>query len=261
MSFSDMNIFLDIETIPGQAPGLRESFIAEAQANFKAPSGLTKEKAAADLGITDTFEFKATSKDEMIARWEKYFAGTKAVEVGEENWRKTSFDGAHGQICVISAAIDDAEPVTFYRGYWANEEGDLLREFFAFVTNSYNSSCRTHPVFVGHNLLAFDLRFIFQRAVMLQIKPPACIPFNARPWDATVFDTMIQWAGVGNRVSLDKLCKVFGIDGKGSEIGEEMDGSKVWDMVGSGRIADVAKYCAGDVERTRAIYKMLTFQE
>jgi predicted PolB exonuclease-like 3'-5' exonuclease len=70
---------------------------------------------------------------------------------------------------------------------------------------------------------------------------------------------MTDWAGVGNRVSLAKLCKVFDLDAKGTEIGDEIDGSKVWDFVKNGRIADVAKYCGGDVERTRAIYKRLTF--
>ena len=72
---------------------------------------------------------------------------------------------------------------------------------------------------------------------------------------------MIDWAGVGNRVSLAKLCKVFGLDAKGSEIGEEIDGSKVWDFVKDGRIEDVARYCEGDVERTRQVYKRLNFIE
>ena len=87
------------------------------------------------------------------------------------------------------------------------------------------------------------------------------IPFKAKPWDDSVFDTMTAWAGVGNRVSLAKLCKVFDLDAKGTEIGDEIDGSKVWDFVREGRIEDVAKYCGGDVVRTRAIHKRLTFGE
>lgn len=116
------------------------------------------------------------------------------------------------------------------------------------------------PVFVGHNVIDFDLRFMFQRSVMLGVRPPACIPFDAKPWDGSVFDTMTAWAGARNRVTMDKLCKVFGIEAKGSEIEDEIDGSKVWDFVKDGRISDVAKYCAGDVARTRSIYKRLTFQ-
>ena len=72
---------------------------------------------------------------------------------------------------------------------------------------------------------------------------------------------MTAWAGARGTVSLDKLCKVFGIATKGSEIEDEIDGSKVWEFVQAGRIDDVAKYCAGDVERVRQIHKRLTFAQ
>ena len=64
----------------------------------------------------------------------------------------------------------------------------------------------------------------------------------------------MQWAGVGNRVSLDKLCKALGLPGKG-----EIDGSKVWDYVRDGRIAEVADYCADDVRKVWAVYRRMTF--
>ena len=124
----------------------------------------------------------------------------------------------------------------------------------------FDPSSHRRPVFVGHNLVGFDLRFLFQRSVMLGIRPPIWMPVNPKPWDESVFDTMTAWSGFGNRVSLDKLCRAFGIAAKGSEIGEEIDGSMVWNFVQAGRIADVAKYCAGDIERTREIHKRLTFQ-
>ena len=134
-----------------------------------------------------------------------------------------------------------------------------MQAFYWILNAAYKPNDQMRPTFIGHNIIGFDLRFIHQRSVMLGIKPPSFIPFKAKPWDTTVFDTMTEWAGVGNRVSLAKLCKVFGLDAKGSEIGEEIDGSKVWDFVQAGRIADVAKYCKGDVDRTRKIYKRLNF--
>jgi predicted PolB exonuclease-like 3'-5' exonuclease len=74
-----------------------------------------------------------------------------------------------------------------------------------------------------------------------------------------VFDTMLAWAGGRGRVGQDKLCRVLGIDAKGSELGDEIDGSKVWDYIKDGRIADVAKYCGGDVNRARDLHRRLTF--
>ena len=38
---------------------------------------------------------------------------------------------------------------------------------------------------------------------------------QAKPWELEkVYDTMIQWAGVGKTVSLDKLCRALGLPGK-----------------------------------------------
>ncbi len=236
-----MNIYLDIETIPGQAPGLLDQFVKD----VAAPG-----------------QFK---KPESIKEWLR----DNAESAGEEAWRKTSFDGAFGHIAVIGFAIGDDEPTVLYgEQYGSHEvERDILGGFFAAIDAAAErmlaggTRSSPAPIFIGHNVVEFDLRFLFQRAVMLGVRPPACIPFDARPWDKTVFDTMIAWAGARNRASLDKLCKAFGIADKGSEIGEEIDGSMVWDFVKEGRIADVAKYCAGDVERVRHIHKRLTFAQ
>lgn len=236
-----MNIYLDIETIPGQAPGLLERFAAE---------------------VTAPAQYK---KPESIAEWKR----ENGPAAAEEAWRKTSFDGAHGHVAVISYAIGEDAPATLFAERYGHPdtEREILTRFFAAVDEASSRQLAggtrsgVAPTFIGHNVVDFDLRFIFQRAVMLGVRPPACIPFDAKPWDKTVFDTMTAWAGARNRVSLDKLCKAFGVDGKGSEIGEEIDGSKVWDFVKEGRIAEVAMYCAGDVERVRHIHKRLTFAQ
>jgi len=238
-----MNIYFDIETIPAQ----KESDIAYLRAESD------KEIAA----------IKAPSNYKDVAKIEEYIAA-KRLEVEasfDDRYRKTSFDGAMGQIVCISYAIDDAGPFSVYSSNWKDDEKQIISTFYNAVSSFYDPSRHQRPVFIGHNIVGFDLRFLFQRSVMLGIKPPLLLPFKAKPWDETVFDTMTAWAGAGNRVSLSKLCKVFGLDAKGSEIGDEIDGSKVWDFVRDGRIDDVATYCIGDVERTRAIHKRLTFSE
>jgi len=171
-------------------------------------------------------------------------------------WLKTSLDGTFGQIVVAAAAVDDAPPVAFYQTDWKADgsESLLLESLFDMLRGLYNPSAGTRPTFVGHNIIGFDLRFIYQRAIILGIKPPPYIPFNAKPWDSTVFDTMLQWAGMGNRVKLDTICKVLGLSGKG-----DIDGSKVWDYVQAGHIAEVAEYCKHDVELVREVYRRMTF--
>jgi len=237
-----MRIYADAETIPGQGAAVREALEVEAtaeKAEVKAPSNYKDPDKIAEFVLNKRAEIDAAM---------------------EEKWRKTALDGAYGQIAVFSIAIDEAPPVAFYQEDWANGERQILRDLFAALVAAYDPATMRRPVFIGHNLIEFDLRFLFQRAIILGIKPPPLIPFQAKPWDDAVFDTMTQWAGVKNRVSLDKLCKALGIPGKGSELGgEEIDGSKVWDFVKAGRIADVATYCKGDVERVRQAHKRMTF--
>ena len=77
---------------------------------------------------------------------------------------------------------------------------------------------------------------------------------SAKPWDACIADTLLMWSGDPHkRGSMDKLCKVLGIPGKG-----DFDGS----MVASTWPTDpqkVISYCEDDVIRTRSIYQRLTF--
>jgi hypothetical protein len=251
-----MDVTIDIETIPSQNPAVLEAILADLRENFKAPSTLTKERACADLGMSDANEIKYTSKDKALELWVERFRDEKLDEAAQEQWRKTSFDGGSGQIAVIGIALEDAEPVTFYSEDWANDEAKVLRAAFDAVKDVYNPSSDRRPVFIGHYVTEFDLRFIFQRAVVLGIKPPSIIPFHARPWDDCVFDTMTRWAGFKGSVGLDRLCGALGIQGKT----EGIDGSKVWPMIREGRSAEVAAYCANDVRMARAAYKRMTFQ-
>lgn len=223
-----MNIVIDIETCPSQNAQVKADFLA----NIQVPG-----------------QYK---KPESIAEWLR----DNGPAAADEQWRKTSFDGAHGHICVIGIAIDDSEPIALHAGKeWATSEASILKEMSEIIDAACKESPTQRPVFIGHNLIDFDLRFIFQRSIVLGIKPSIQIPFAARPWDDGVFDTMTRWSGTKDRVSLDKVCKALGLGGKG-----DIDGSKVWDYVNSGRIDEVAEYCKRDVEMTRSLYKRMTFQ-
>lgn len=235
-------IYLDIETIPGQHPSVRAALQLEAEeekAKIKAPANYKDAVKIADF---------------ILARQQEIDLCV------EDRWRKTSFDGSLGQIVCASLAINDEAPINIFQDEWASAESHILAELNRVIADVYTPSAMMRPIFVGHNVVAFDLRFIFQRSVLFGIQPHPVIPFNARPWDDHLFDTMTAWAGFGNRVSLDKLCRVLGIPTKGCELaGEEIDGSKVWDFVQGGRIADVAIYCGADVERVREIHRRMTF--
>lgn len=220
-----MNITLDIETCPTDRADVRD-YIA---ATISAPAQM--------------------KKAETIAAWE---ANEKAAAV-EEAVAKTGLDGSFGRVCVIGWAIDDGEPMTVAS---AEDEAYVLREFALRLV--VPPSERHTSTVIGFNCASFDLRFLTQRFIVHGIKPPMVIAraAQAKPWESEkVFDCMVQWAGVGNRVSLDKLCLALGIPSpKG-----DMDGSKVAQYVKDGRIDEVAAYCARDIVATRAAYRRMTF--
>lgn len=218
------DIFFDIETIPSQLPGILDEF-----------------KAA----VTAPAQYK---KADSIAEWLRENRDAEA----ERQWLNTSFDGGLGQICVIGVALGDDDPVSFAVSDLSTAaERQVLSDFFGVVAMA-GAGSRV----IGHNVIGFDMRFVWQRAMVLGVKPPFHFPRDPKPWGDQAFDTMTAWSGVKDRISMDRLCRIFGIEGKG-----DMDGSKVWPMVQEGRIAEVAEYCRGDVLRTRAMFKRMTFAE
>ena len=236
--------FFDIETLPDMRPETREYYASNALKNFKSPSTLTKERAAFDLGLTDKDDIKFTSKDSMIAKWEAKFSVLKAAEMADIEWRKTSFDGGYGKICVIGYAFDDAPAKTII----CYDEKAGISAFF----NEISQTKAGNVEFVGHNITGFDIPFLWKRAVINRL-PHSSIPKDVRHGLGRVFDTMIAWAGYKERISLDDLAKVLGFESHKTE----MDGSMVCDTWLCGKHDEVAAYCIKDVDLTRQIYEVI----
>lgn len=225
-----MLITLDIETLPSADPQV----IAELAATIKPPGNIKKQETI-DAWMAENFQ---SALDEAV--------------------HKTSFSGLYGSIACICYAFDDG-PV--YTASHANEVV-MLANFFDHIEEvtgieHHTGIAHTSLTFVGHNIIGFDLPFIKHRSIINGVKPPLAFrkAFDAKPWGREVSDTMLMWsADKERRASMDKLCRAFGIPGKG-----DFDGSMVaatW-PVDPQKVLD---YCADDVIRTREMYKRLTFQ-
>ena len=138
-------------------------------------------------------------------------------------------------------------------------ERELLESFSKMLNECIDEKDVMTTSIVGHNVSSFDLRFLMQRYIVNGIRPPFVIKraAEAKPWESEkVFDTMVQFSGVGNRISLDKLCLALSIPSpKG-----DMDGSMVGQAVADGRIIEVAEYCKRDVSATKEVFNRMTFQ-
>jgi len=227
-----MLLTFDIETLPCTDP----NFIASVAETITAPA-----------------QYK---KPESIAEWLK----DNKEQATKDAVAKTSFDGLYGSIACIAYAFDDGEVFSVDLNISGNEK-TMLEHFYSHVfdmicTDYHGGVASQNLTICGHNVAGFDLPFLKHRSIILGIKPPPAMlkAMSAKPWDNCIADTMLLWSSDSQkRVSMDKLCKAFGLEGKG-----DFDGSMVADTwpVDPKKVID---YCKDDVLRTRAMYKRLTF--
>ena len=107
---------------------------------------------------------------------------------------------------------------------------------------------------VGHNILGFDLPFIFQRCLInnIRVRPFVDLSeFHVRG----VFDTMHHWwLGSKRFISLDDIAWALGIE---SSKTKEAEGSKVFEMYQADKLAEIREYNLNDVRVTRKVYERM----
>jgi hypothetical protein len=223
-----MNVFIDIETIPEQPEEKAKVLIAE---SVKHPAQMKKQ--------------------DTIDAWHKGLEPYKGVKDAliDDEYRKTSFDGAKGRICSIAWAVEDAAPTRCTEK--VENEAALLSQFFYNLGESLDGR---PPFFVGHYISGFDLRYIYHRSVILGVKPPFSLNHNGRHGQ-NFYDTMTAWCGWKGSISLDNLCKALGLPGKSDDI----DGSKVWDFYKAGKLEEIGLYNIDDVVKVRDVFNRLNF--
>jgi len=130
------------------------------------------------------------------------------------------------------------------------EEAQALKDFLALMAD-FDPEC---DLLVGHNVINFDLPFIFQRCLVNNIAVRPFIDlseFNVRG----VYDTMRGWwLGSRNRVALDDIAWALGIE---SSKTSEVEGSRVFELYQAGKLAEIREYNLNDVRVTRKVYERM----
>jgi hypothetical protein len=214
-------LYLDIETVPVQSEEAK-AFIS---AKVKPPAQM--------------------KKAETIQAWET----EQKPAALEEAIAKTSFDAAFGQICCIGLAFNDSPATSISWPINAASEMLAIKGFFEITSDLIGNG---FPTIVGHYIAGFDIKFIWQRCMVLGIRVPAWFPKDPKPWDGGIFDTMTAWAGPRDTISMDDLCRALGIEGKG-----DIDGSMIGRLFAEGKHEVIASYCRGDIDRTRTIHRKM----
>lgn len=134
-------------------------------------------------------------------------------------------------------------------GFEQDEKKSLLsfREFMK------DFDCDTDEL-VGHNLIGFDLPFIFQRCLVHCISAKPLVDLSEYRVQG-VFDTMHHWwLGAKRFVSLDDVAWALGIESSKTATAE---GSKVFDLYQAGKLAEIREYNLNDVRVTRKVYERM----
>jgi hypothetical protein len=163
-------------------------------------------------------------------------------------YRQTAISGDFGRIFCIGYAINN-ETVKIIKG----KESEILKHWWQITDKT--------DLFIGHNIMDFDLRFIFKRSIINKINPStkhANLSF-ARYRNFPIYDTMREWEKwSASFIKLDTLAKILNLPS--SKTGG-IDGSQVYDFYLKHQYAKIYKYCQKDVVLTRDVYKRMIFND
>jgi hypothetical protein len=130
------------------------------------------------------------------------------------------------------------------------DERESLLAFLAYLKDFDPES----DELVGHNLIGFDLPFIFQRCLVHCISAKPLVDLGEYRVRG-VFDTMHHWwLGARRNVSLDDVAWALGIE---SSKTDTVEGSKVFDLYQAGNLGAIREYNLNDVRVTRKVYERM----
>ena len=235
-------LFLDIETLPADESSYEALKYLYERKLYKAEK---RNKKSSIIGSAIDF-VEGVSEKVLEGNTGESADNDKRARDFEEYIRGTSFDGGFGRILCIAYAIDDNPALVLCN---PDDERKTLQDFWNLVQDNRVG------LYVGHNVMDFDLRFIYQRSVVLGVVPTVDLPF-ARYRNTPIFDTMKEWSKWGqNNIGLEHIALALGIPTPK----EGIDGSQVFDFYKAGKVKEICDYCMRDVDTTRAVYKRMVF--
>jgi hypothetical protein len=224
-------VYLDVETIPDQREGAAEA----AAARVKAPSNY---------------------KDPEKIR-------AYVAEKGVEAHAQTALDGTFGQLFAIGWKVGDMRAANIARQSLTDplDEAETLKAFYALLHADlqaygapYGDGGEWRIAFVGHNVVKFDLRYVWQRSVVHGIKPTVRLPYDASPYAHTAIDLQVLWTGdARENISFDVLCQALGVESPKAK--HAMSGADVWPRVAAGDWKSVVDYNLSDVEALAEVHQ------
>jgi predicted PolB exonuclease-like 3'-5' exonuclease len=157
---------------------------------------------------------------------------------------KAGLNSFTAKICSISWAVDNGE----VQNITSINEDELIYKFENAIDKE---GCFFE--WIGHNILSFDLPFIFHRSVKYDAgRLKSLLPESNRH---NIYDTMKQLSPTDYKAmhKLSDACTYMGIKSPKDGI----DGSKVQGYYDAGRFNEIGLYCSNDVKAVRDLHLKL----
>jgi hypothetical protein len=190
-------------------------------------------------------------KEDTIAQW----WATEGEAKKQEAIAATALDGTWGEVFCIGVAVNDG-PVEILT---ALTEYELFENFGEHLNSECQDSIHSGDMWpiiatwVGHNIIDFDLRFLWQRQKLLGITLPFQLPIKRD--SGRVFDTMKEWCGYKDRVSQKDLELAFGLK---RDDPLPNGGSDVYASYKAGKLDEIKSHCTQDITLLRDLYRRMT---
>lgn len=180
----------------------------------------------------------------------------KICNCDEEQFRKLALTGDYGRVLAIGVIIERNDQI-ISSGVLGRERQSLLfhldeRRTLRAFWRLLKEFRPDRDVIIGHNIISFDLPFLYKRSVINRVNPTIELCF-ARYRSRPLFDIMCEWNkwDMKKLISLDELARILGLE---SSKQDGLDGSHVYDRFCEGCHQEIADYCMRDVRLTREIY-------
>jgi 3'-5' exonuclease len=222
-------LVLDIETVPTSNPELIDSF----RQNLAPPANY--------------------KKPESIAEWHRTHGG----EALQEKINATALKGTQGDVIAVGwqtfTLLDgvtgpDRNVNVIVR--WPEQSpGAFLDLVFAGIRAATPGQGERSPyVIAGHNLVSFDLPFLWQQALRYETKWPEVLPILPPPHEHRVLDTMLGIVGYRNTISLRETARALGIPWEENILSGDVPTAWL-----RGEDSDVIKHLTNDVTVTAQV--------
>lgn len=158
-------------------------------------------------------------------------------------------------ICISIGLYDKEKDIVKKKTFYSrNDEKWLLEDFFKQLDQLDNKYILT-----GHNILDFDIPFIYRRSIINRIKPHAMIDqWHLKPREVEIIDTMKIWKQFWYISTwIELICMCLNIPNPKKEINWK-NIKDIYREISTNEIDEqmekIKQYCESDVEATARIY-------